>query len=938
MTSTRTARWTLWSAWTLAVLFTLLPGSWRSPFSGIPLSTKAHLTFAVLLVIALGMALFRPAHAVRARWLLALAVLCAAKTVIFPVLRTEGWRGEYWTAQIVAPPRPEGTPLDRVHFFRRGVRDFRIDRLLEFNDVSFALFYANDWPQPNFVYVPVPRDVAQPLRVHWTGYVDAPSATTLSTVVSAAGVVSIDIDRSTAIHTTNPEGARVVRNVSAGLHRIDIVYVKAPGAKAAFTLAPLPLPVVPEAVTSSELRRARLGAYAIDLLGVIALLMLAGALLDAYRPVLRFILEDIWDSEDRVFLFAFVAVSLLAGLKTAINTRGMTLPLPLGDDPLSYEAGARVVLFNGLLMKAHSGDIQPYYFYPLYSYVLAGAHALFGEDYGTIRFVNWMCISATGVAFWALLRRRLTNGSTAFAMGAFAIFAWVFLARYAHTAFTDNLYVPICMVLVLSCANAFQRSSNTWLLFAGVMTALGGMTRPSLTLFPPVMILAVLLFWRASLIRRLFAVGAFLTGFIGGLAPFLVRNWIVSRRIVLMASMYVMLPFFLFAPGEYIPSFVFEHSGTPMEAIKTFWRVFSSAPGHFMLIELRKVLFTFGLMFVGPPSSYPYTLLLLPLLFGVAVWAKRIPRPILIAVSTFAISHLGAMVVAAPWTYGFKTILPFHLALLVGAAFLLPRHVDAVIRDVVVPRTLPPGRRSVSVVLPTYNEKDSIREVIGDFFATGVVDEVIVVNNNAAPGTSEEVAGTGAREVHERRQGYGAAIRRGLHEAAGDYIVICEPDGTFLARDIIKLLAYADDFEVVYGSRTSQELVWHGAKMGPFLRWGNWAVAKYMEFLFNSTSLTDVGCTMRLIRRDVAEALRGEFRVDGNQFGPEMMVLTLRHHYRVVQVPVNYLERVGVSAVTGDPQKAFFLGLQMIWLITKHRLADASTREPQPAIPAAEMK
>jgi len=247
---------------------------------------------------------------------------------------------------------------------------------------------------------------------------------------------------------------------------------------------------------------------------------------------------------------------------------------------------------------------------------------------------------------------------------------------------------------------------------------------------------------------------------------------------------------------------------------------------------------------------------------------------------------------------------------------------------------VPTGPKRLSVVLPTYNEKDSIRQSVLDFFATGIVDEVIVVNNNAVAGTSEAIQGTGAREVFEPRQGYGAAIRRGLREAVSDYIVICEPDGTFLASDVFKLLAYADDFDVVYGSRTSQQLVWRGANMGPFLRWGNWAVAKYMEFLFNATSLTDVGCTMRLIRRDVAEALRDRFQIEGSQFGPEMMVLTLRYDFRVVQVPVNYLERVGQSAVTGDPIKAFRLGLQMIWLITRHRIEEAMKNPPADAAAA----
>jgi glycosyltransferase involved in cell wall biosynthesis len=238
--------------------------------------------------------------------------------------------------------------------------------------------------------------------------------------------------------------------------------------------------------------------------------------------------------------------------------------------------------------------------------------------------------------------------------------------------------------------------------------------------------------------------------------------------------------------------------------------------------------------------------------------------------------------------------------------------------------------KSVSVVLPTFNEKDSIYQSIQDFFETGVVDEVVVVNNNAAPGTAEEVERTAARQVFESRQGYGFAIQRGLREATGDYLVVCEPDGTFLARDIYKLLAFADDFEVVYGSRTARMFIWRGANMGLFLRWGNWAVAKMMEFLFNATNLTDVGCTMRLISRPALEVIEPHFSIGGSAFGPEMMLLSLIHGLKVIQIPVNYLPRVGESSVTGDVRKAVALGLWMIGLVWRYRLASWRARSGQP--------
>lgn len=225
------------------------------------------------------------------------------------------------------------------------------------------------------------------------------------------------------------------------------------------------------------------------------------------------------------------------------------------------------------------------------------------------------------------------------------------------------------------------------------------------------------------------------------------------------------------------------------------------------------------------------------------------------------------------------------------------------------------------MVLPTYREKSSIRASIAELEATGVVDEIIVVNNNAEPGTSEEIAATGAREVNEPTQGYGAAIRRGFREASGDLIVVSEPDGTFRGHDVLKLLAYADDFEVVYGSRTVKELIWKGANMGLFLKWGNYWVAKLMEFLFNSTSLTDVGCTMRCVRREALRRMEPLFTVDGSFFGPQMMVLSLLLNMNVLQIPVNYTRRVGTSSVTGNKLIAFGLGLRMIALILRYRVA-----------------
>lgn len=245
--------------------------------------------------------------------------------------------------------------------------------------------------------------------------------------------------------------------------------------------------------------------------------------------------------------------------------------------------------------------------------------------------------------------------------------------------------------------------------------------------------------------------------------------------------------------------------------------------------------------------------------------------------------------------------------------------------------------QSVSVILPTYNERDSIRAAILDFASTGIADEVVVVNNNAAPGTSEEVVAAArtlppglVREILEPRQGYGRAVQRGFAAASGDLLIVAEPDGTFLARDVFKLLAYIDDFDVVYGSRTARTLIWNGANMGLYLRWGNWGVAKLVELLFNATNLTDVGCTMRLIRRPALQRIAPSFSVGGSAFGPEMLILSLLAGLRVIQIPVNYLPRVGRSSVTGNRWTATRLGVEMIALVLRYRWSALGQRGEHP--------
>lgn len=229
--------------------------------------------------------------------------------------------------------------------------------------------------------------------------------------------------------------------------------------------------------------------------------------------------------------------------------------------------------------------------------------------------------------------------------------------------------------------------------------------------------------------------------------------------------------------------------------------------------------------------------------------------------------------------------------------------------------------KKVSVVFGTYNEASSIRSVIDGYFATGLVDEVIAVDNNAKGNTKEEIEKTKAKRIVETKQGYGFAYMRALYEATGDLIFMTEVDGTFEPKDLHKFLLYSDDFPVVFGTRTSRAAIWSGAFMPFPVRFANWLWAKIIEVLYNGPVITDVGCTCKLLSRESLEKIKkyfNESKGDGT-FSPEIMIWLIRLEKKIIEIPVIYKERVGTSGYTGSTVRAAILGFKMLPLIFKYK-------------------
>lgn len=225
------------------------------------------------------------------------------------------------------------------------------------------------------------------------------------------------------------------------------------------------------------------------------------------------------------------------------------------------------------------------------------------------------------------------------------------------------------------------------------------------------------------------------------------------------------------------------------------------------------------------------------------------------------------------------------------------------------------NNKKVSLVLPAYNEEANIFNAINEFQNTNLVDEIIAVDNNSTDDTANLIKKTNAKYVLEKIQGYGSAIRRGLSESTGELIVISEPDGSFIADDLERLLKHTNEYDCVFGSRTSKEYILEGAKMYFLLRLGNILVAKLLSFLFPPHSFSDVGCTYKIISRRVYDQMKSKLKVIKSELSPEIMIWSILLKSKIKELPVIYKERSGESKITKDFISTAILALKMIKLI-----------------------
>ena len=228
-------------------------------------------------------------------------------------------------------------------------------------------------------------------------------------------------------------------------------------------------------------------------------------------------------------------------------------------------------------------------------------------------------------------------------------------------------------------------------------------------------------------------------------------------------------------------------------------------------------------------------------------------------------------------------------------------------------------RPIIDVIIPAYNEAESIGLVVRELPKDWVRD-VIVCNNNSTDATAEVARSAGAVVVDESRAGYGSACLRGMAYVADrpaaehpDIIVFVDGDHSDHPDQLPELVApiIANQADLVIGSRALGEA--EAGSMQPAQIFGNWLATNLIKLIYG-VHFTDLG-PFRAIRYDKLLAL--QMRDPDFGWTVEMQVRAAKAGLRSTEVPVRYRNRIGVSKISGTVRGTILAGHKILWTIFK---------------------
>jgi glycosyltransferase involved in cell wall biosynthesis len=233
------------------------------------------------------------------------------------------------------------------------------------------------------------------------------------------------------------------------------------------------------------------------------------------------------------------------------------------------------------------------------------------------------------------------------------------------------------------------------------------------------------------------------------------------------------------------------------------------------------------------------------------------------------------------------------------------------------------GAHKVSIVIPVYNEEQSLAEVLDQVCAVkleGMVKEIIISDDGSIDDTPNIISrylasATVIVKVHTSptNLGKGAAVRLGISQARGDIVIIQDADLELSPAEYMCLLEpiLAGEVAVVYGSRFARR----ENRISRRTRWANWFLTTLTNVLFGS-SLTDMETAYKVFRREVLTHLK--LRCVRFDFEPEITARLLQAGYLIHEVPISYTPRT----VDEGKKISWIDGIEAIYTLFRCRFLD----------------